>query len=631
MIQGNSNRTFGLVAKNTTTYVEKALSCMSNGDIVVPLASKDDTYRIDVAHVDEVLQVEEAYGWMKPQIELRDDDAVAQILFTSGTEGDPKGVVLTHRALSDVVKRLNSVMEVSADIREYIGVPVYHSFGFGRCRAVAAAGGSVYIPAQGFNPVEINQLLEAKEINAISAVPSLWRILLNSNAITNESGARVRWIEIGSQYMSREEKLTMKALFPNAKIVQHYGLTEASRSTFLEVHIAPDDKLESVGRGYGDVEVALADDGRIKIRGPHVTHMLIQSGKQFDPRDEDGWLTTNDLGEMDGEYLYYKGRSDDVINCSGLKLPPDALEAGVRSTLNRPGDFAICRVPDPMRGDGILVAAASTLEVTDAELTAAVVSAAAKFNVNASGATRIYRIDTLPRTATGKIQRKEITRQYLAKHPLEKNETEAKRAHVTEEGRVKKSLREEFCGILGVTEIKDDNNFTDSGGDSLGFIQASMAIQRYLGYLPHAWENMSIAQLEALPRRSARWVTMETSAIVRALAIVAIVVNHADIFNQFGIDISGSAFMLVIPMGFIFARFQLQRVLKTEQPMHALSALPRIMIPAFLLALAHELKGGTLYPSVLLFFNNLIDPHADSGYSFWFINIFVQLTVIYFL
>jgi hypothetical protein len=567
---------------------------------------------------------------MKPELKLRDDDTVAQILFTSGTEGEPKGVVLTHSALSDVVKRLNSVMEVTADIREYIGVPVYHSFGFGRCRAVATAGGLAFIPAQGFNPVEINQLLEAKEINAISTVPSLWRILLDSNAITNESGARVRWIEIGSQYMSREEKLALKALFPNAKIVQHYGLTEASRSTFLEVHAAPDDKLESVGRGYGDVEVALAEDGRIKIRGPHVTHMLIQSGKHFDPRDENGWLTTNDLGEMDGDYLYYKGRSDDVINCSGLKLPPDALEAGIRNALNRPGDFVVCRVPDPMRGDGILVAAGSTLEATDAELIDAVVNAAAMFNVNASGATRIYRIDALPRTATGKVQRKEITRQYLAAHPQDQ-ETVAKRAQARKEGHAKKSLREEFCGILGVTEIKDDKNFTDSGGDSLGFIQASMAIQRYLGYLPHAWENMPIAQLEALPRRSARWVTMEASAIVRALAIFAIVVNHANIFNQIGVDISGSAFMLVIPMGYVFARFQLQRVLKTEESVHALSALPRIMIPAFLLVLAHELKGGTLYPSVLLFFNNLIDPNLDRAYSFWFINIFVQLTVIYFL
>ncbi|MBD1847835.1 acyl--CoA ligase [Cyanobacteria bacterium FACHB-63] len=96
-------------------------------------------------------------------------DDVALISFTSGTEGSPKGVILSHNNLADVVKRLNSLMQIDDSISEYIGVPVYHSFGFGRCRAVAMAGGQFFIPGNGFNPSEIGAMLKNGEINAVSA------------------------------------------------------------------------------------------------------------------------------------------------------------------------------------------------------------------------------------------------------------------------------------------------------------------------------------------------------------------------------------------------------------------------------------------------------------------------------
>lgn len=127
-------------------------------------------------------------------------------------------------------------MEMTSEIKEYVGIPVNYSFGFGRCRAISLVDGKFYVPEK-FDPLEIVRMLEADEINAISAVPSLWRVLLSfSDLITQELAKKVYWIEIGSQYMAAEEKLKLAELFPNAKIVQHYGLTEASRTTFLKIH-----------------------------------------------------------------------------------------------------------------------------------------------------------------------------------------------------------------------------------------------------------------------------------------------------------------------------------------------------------------------------------------------------------
>src|SRR6186713_695509 len=236
----------GLVANNSPDFVAQAFACWKAGAAVVTLRSKDDQERLRLAGGSEVRVPAPGDGWLEAALPPRDDDAVAQILFTSGTEGEPKGVVLTHQNLADVVTRLNSVMAVSSEIREYVGVPVYHSFGFGRCRAVSAAGGRAFLPARGFNPVELNGLLERGEINAISAVPSLWRVLLQTGAVSAGAAAKVRWIEIGSQSMAASEKRALRTLFPQAKIVQHYGLTEASRTTFLEVDSASDGRLDSV-------------------------------------------------------------------------------------------------------------------------------------------------------------------------------------------------------------------------------------------------------------------------------------------------------------------------------------------------------------------------------------------------
>ena len=405
----------GIVAVNSPDFVATALSCLERGDVAVPLRRRDDERRIAVAGVQSVVAPNPGHGWLDVRHRPREDDAVAQILFTSGTEGEPKGVVLTHAALADVVARLNRVMGVDASIREYVGVPVYHSFGFGRCRAVAAAGGQAFVPERGFNPTEIAAMLERGEINALSAVPSLWRLLLASRAIFGEFRTGLRWAEIGSQAITRAELEALRALFPDAKIVEHYGLTEASRSTFLEVDAVPAEQLGSVGRPVGRVEVRIAADGRVLVRGPHVTHAIHVGGRVQDPRDADGWYATNDLGEIRDGLLYYLGRADDVINCGGVKLSPASLEARVRELLGTDAELAVCRIPNAVRGDGILVAVTPALAAADAAVAQATAAAAQEMGASAGGAIRVQRVPALPKTDTGKVQRRRLAEAWAAR------------------------------------------------------------------------------------------------------------------------------------------------------------------------------------------------------------------------
>ncbi len=474
----------GIVATNSVDFVRKTFEVLGQGRVVVPLRSADDQDRISIAKVEEVLEPKAEHGWASWTYTPRVGDEVAQFLFTSGTEGRPKGVELTHRALSDMVERLNGLMGVTSEIREYVGIPVVHSFGFGRCRAVATVGGRAYLPEHGFDPLEVSDMLRKGEINAISAVPSLWRVLLEARAMFEDIGEGVRWIEIGSQYMSRDEKVAVRELFPKATIVQHYGLTEASRSTFLEVHDTQGDALESVGRAHGKVELALTDDGRIKIRGPHVARRLWIDGEPKSAVDAEGWYETQDLGSIRDGFVYFGGRADDLINCGGTKLSPEVLEAQAREVVGPGAEFSISRKPDPMRGDGILISIPSDAGLDVDVLRKAVVEAAETQGVQAHGAIDTMMVDALPRTSSGKVQRRKLTEQWVAAHPAPepaaKPMAEAKPAPAAkpEHERVREELQGIWQEALGIDDIGLDESFYDLGGDSLTALNVIMRMGR---------------------------------------------------------------------------------------------------------------------------------------------------------
>jgi acyl-CoA synthetase (AMP-forming)/AMP-acid ligase II/acyl carrier protein len=486
----------GVASVNSIDFIRQVFDCFSNNKIVSFLRDKSDFYKIKITGVTQIITPELKFGWCDLKFNPNLTQSVAQISFTSGTTGQPKGVLLTHQALNDVVDRLNNIMEVDSSIREYIGVPTNYSFGLGRCRAVATAGGKFYIPENGFNPLEIRDMLLKGSINAISAVPSLWRTLFQCEDLFGKETCGVKWIEIGSQYMSRAEKEKLLQLFPQAKIVQHYGLTEASRSTFLRIDRTQGEHLESVGKAYGKTEIKISADGKIQIKGPHVAEKLLVAGQPKTNIDTNGWHTTNDLGVIKDGYLYYLGRADDLINCGGIKVSPDDLEKSIRQTLNIQSGMAVSRANDPLRGEVILVSTLTSACLDPQSVKDAAIQAAATHNIHSADAIKLMELDEFPTTATGKVQRNQLTQLYAAKMESLQTEKQAlgtEKSTSVEDDRLLTDCEKEIIAVwksvLNVEHIDADSDFFQIGGDSLTAISVMVRMEK-LGISPQIIKGM---------------------------------------------------------------------------------------------------------------------------------------------
>ncbi|MFV8781079.1 phosphopantetheine-binding protein [Microbulbifer sp. SA54] len=469
----------GLEAKNSLEYVHQAFTVLNQGDLFINIGTDWDPRRVPNVQIKETISIREVFGWYDgPAYTPKKSKRGAQILFTSGTEGQPKGVLLSHQGLANTTERIISAMEMDSTIREYVGVPVNYSFGFGRCRAVSAVGGRFFLPEHGFNPIEIQQMLERDEINAISAVPSLWRLLLEEPKLFEHVGAKVRWIEIGSQYMSAEEKVQLRELFPNAYIAQHYGLSEASRTTFLRIDKTPEHQLESVGHATPGVELKISETGAIQIRGPHMASALLIEGRKESLVDSEGWFTTNDRGhEVDG-YLFFDGRMDDLINCGGIKLSPDSLEQALRSRLKLQSGIAVFKVPHKDLGDQPALAISSQCKCPDLLLTDAFRQILADNGIRGAN-WPLLKLEAFPQTSTGKVKRNELTKLLNSNTPPSAAPIPPVRPESINESTASESqLIAIWEEILKVHPISVQDNFFDLGGDSLSAIRVATRMEK---------------------------------------------------------------------------------------------------------------------------------------------------------
>ncbi|MEP3224806.1 MAG: AMP-binding protein [Parasphingorhabdus sp.] len=474
----DGNRVIAIEKVSSVAYLQAVFAAWNAGDVIMPVPSGQDLPDTGLS-VDDRVDISPGGGWFSQSLAPDPSPKPAQISLTSGTTGTPKAVLLSRRALSDVTSRLIDIMAMDSSIREYIGVPVTFSFGLGRARAIAAVGGQAFLPETGFRPDQIAAMLTDGQINALSAVPTMLRLLISQRDLFLSCGDKLQWLEIGSQYMSGSEKADIRAIFPNARIVQHYGLTEASRTTFLTISDATEAALETVGRPTGAADVKIDDDRRICICGPHLADGILTDGAVEPLAQADGWLVTNDLGSLENGLLTYHGRADDLLNISGIKVPAELFEQRLSDQMEKAaGQFAVAGRNDPLRGWAVMVVYEP--EVDPAALHRHTLSVASEFGLAPTDCVLVP-VSAIPRTDTGKIQRKQITKLYDNAQPYQalagKFERDGDKISAPLSP-TEQNIANIWAEALGIENVTADDNFFDIGGDSLSAINLMLRAEQ---------------------------------------------------------------------------------------------------------------------------------------------------------
>src|SRR5690349_1811217 len=206
--------------------------------------------------------------------------ALADLLFTTGTTGRPKGVMVSHGNIAAAARHINQVIGNAERDVEVVPLPLNHSFGLMRLRCNVLAGGTVVL-CQGFRmPGEIFSALGDHAATGLVGVPAGFAVLLRFGAAGLGAVAdRLRYVEIGSAAMPLAHKQALMQLLPSTALWMHYGLTEASRSAFIELH-RDREHLDTIGKPSPGVKVSVrteqgaevpaGEQGMLWLSGPAV-------------------------------------------------------------------------------------------------------------------------------------------------------------------------------------------------------------------------------------------------------------------------------------------------------------------------------------------------------------------------
>ena len=279
---------------------------------------------------------------------VRPDD-VADIVFTSGTTGRSKGVLMTHAQTLRLYAEWCDLADLREGDRYLIVNPFFHTFGYKAGCISSMIRGATILPVPVFDVDRVLELVETERITMLPGPPTLYHSLLAGQGKRDLSS--LRSAVTGAADIPVELIRRVKTELPFSSIMTGYGLTEAGTVTASR----PGDSFEhiatTVGTPCDGIEVRIADDGEVLVRGYSVMRgYLDDPAATAEAIDPDGWLHTGDLGTLDeGGRLRIVGRKKDMFIVGGFNAYPAEIEGYL---LEHPAvaQAAVIGVPDERMG-----------------------------------------------------------------------------------------------------------------------------------------------------------------------------------------------------------------------------------------------------------------------------------------
>jgi fatty-acyl-CoA synthase len=350
-------------------------------------------------------------------------DDIAQIQFTSGTTGAPKGAMLRHGALTDDARLFAERAELAPGGVICSGMPQFHCGGSVLATLGAIATGSALLPLIRFDARKAIDSVDAELAGALCAVPTMLLAIEAELARAGGSLASLERIVTGGSLVPPEiARRWRERLGVTFSIT--YGLTEASPVITQSSPSDPFDlQVGTVGLPLAHVEcdvagadgrrVAAGEEGEVRVRGWQVMAGYYgDAGATAQAVTPDGWLRTGDLGRLDGDgYLRITGRAKDIIIRGGENLYPAEIEQAL-SALDGVLDACVVGVPDERYGEvpAAFVRVAEGASLDADAMRSALEGRLARFKIPA----HLRVVDEFPLTASGKVQRFKLREQFLA-------------------------------------------------------------------------------------------------------------------------------------------------------------------------------------------------------------------------
>ena len=358
---------------------------------------------------------------------------LAMILYTAGTTGRPKGVMLTHEGLTSYPLENVDPADPEFEQRALLCVPLYHVAGV-QVLLSSVYGGRVLVVEGQFDAGEWLGLVEAEGVGRATVVPTMLKMIIEHPDLTARDLSSLRLITYGAAPMPSDVILRAIRALPGVRFVNAFGQTETGATiTALppEDHDLSGDpelvarrrrRLGSIGLPLPDVEVRVVDEdgaevgvgrvGEIVARGPRLMKGYWRREEATEEAMGGGWLRTGDLGRVDEDgYVYLAGRARDFIKRGGEMISPEEVEEVLHAHPSV-DDAAVIGVFDPHWGESVraVVVPAAGREVDEAELIEHCRSSLASFKRPES----VVTVDELPRNAMGKVLKRELRRRFGA-------------------------------------------------------------------------------------------------------------------------------------------------------------------------------------------------------------------------
>ncbi len=361
-----------------------------------------------------------------------DEDDTTMLMYTAGTTGFPKGVMLSHNSFSVYVLENVTPPDPEADERNILTVPLYHVAGI-QAMMAAIYGGRTLVMERQFEAKEWMELVEREKANRAMMVPTMLKQLMDHPDFSKHDLSSLKVITYGAAPMPIPVIKKALEVFPGVSFINAFGQTEtASTITSLspEDHIISGTeeekekklkRLASIGKPMSDVEMKVVDEdgnalppgevGEILARGPRVmTGYWRDEEKTKKTIDKDGWVHTGDVGYVDEDgYYFLAGRSSDMIIRAGENISPEELENVIR-THPKVEDVAVIGVPDETWGEEprAIVILKKGVKATEEEIMEHCRENLASFKRPRS----VVFVDDLPRNPMGKVIKRELRDKY---------------------------------------------------------------------------------------------------------------------------------------------------------------------------------------------------------------------------